>query len=210
MNFINFIKKYIDISFNKINVIPIAVLIINFLIIKIFNITIIYENSWLENIQLLVLIVPIIAAFRAKNYKTFFNFVIMLLFLMIARELSYGRAIFGAIEGQPDGFYQWSDYKYGFLANYIVAIYIVAMILYALFNKIYLNIPLILRKVRLPFWSVFGCAICTICQILGEGVLHNSILEETAELVLYTIIMVLVVYYCKKLKRSTRLKQPHQ
>ncbi len=210
MNFKNFIKRYIDFSFNKFNIIPITVLIINFLVLRVFNITVIYENSWLENIQLVALIIPIFFALKVKSHKALFNFAAMFLILMIGREISYGRVFFGAIEGQPDGFYQWSDYKYGFLANYIVAIYIVFMFLYGLFNKIYLDIPLILRKIRLPFWSVFGCALCTFAQILGEGILHNTVLEETAELVLYTIIATLVIYYYRRLKRPIRLKQIHQ
>ena len=210
MNVKDFIKKYIDFSFNKINFIPIIVLILNFLVLRILNITVIYENSCLENVQLIVLVLPIIFALRMKTHRAFFVFVSMFLFLMIAREISYGRVIFGAIEGQPDAFYQWSDYKYGFLANYVIAAYIIAMFLYGIVKKIYFDIPLILRKVRLPFWSVFGCAICTIAQIMGESTLHNTVLEETAELVLYSIIATMVIYYCRKLKRTTRLKQIHQ
>lgn len=210
MNFKIFFKRYIDLSFNKINIIPIVVLIINFLVLRVFNITEIHENGLLENMQLLVLFTAIIGAFRAKNHKAFFNFVIMLLILMIARELSYGRVIFCSIEGQKDAFYQWSNYKYGFLVNYIVGFYILAMCLYGIFNKIYIDIPLILKKVKLPIWSVFGCALCSIAQVLGESVLHNTVLEETSELILYTIIATMVIYYCIKLKHPTRLKQIHQ
>ena len=210
MNIINFIKKYIYFNFNKINIIPLAVLIINILVLRLLNITVIYENSLLENLQLIALFLPILFAFRAKNHKAFFNLVIMVLILMIAREISYGRVIFGAIDGQPNAFYRWSDYKYGFLVNYIIGIYIAIMILYAFFKKIYLDVFVILRKVKMPFWSVFFCGLCTIGQVLGEGILENTVLEETSEMVLYTIISVLVVYYAKKLNKTIHPKQIHQ
>lgn len=210
MNFLNSVNKYIDFSFNKINIIPIFVLIVNVLALRIFNITVIYENSCLENLQLVVLAVALFFVLKVRKHKPFFNFVAMFIILMIAREISYGRVFYGAIEGKPNEFYQLSDYKYGFLVNYVVFAYIVAMFLYGFLNKIYLDALRILTKVKMPFWSVIGCAICTICQILGEKTLENTVLEETAELILYTLIAVMIYYYCKKLKRPTRLRQTHQ
>ena len=68
----------------------------------------------------------------------------------------------------------------------------------------------ILRKVKMPFWSVFFCGLCIIGQVLGEGILENTVLEETSEMVLYTIISVLVVYYVKKLNKTIHPKQIHQ
>lgn len=166
--------------------------------IKIFNITEIPENSFLENISLIPLAIGVFLCFRTKKYKVFFNIIAFIFILMILRELSYGRVIFCQIPNQPNEFYQWSHYKYGFLANIIIGAYIFGIFLYGILNKVFLDIIKILNKVSTPFWSFLCSFICIFIQIYSEKS-HNTCLEETIELGLYLLMISICITYIKKL-----------
>ena len=83
--------KVLDFKFYKENYIAIVALVFSVFFIKIFNLTQIDENTLLENIQLLALFGGFIASVKAKNYKIFFTFLGLIILLMLAREISYGR-----------------------------------------------------------------------------------------------------------------------
>ena len=195
----NKLLKYLDFSFQKTDLLVIFVLIISISCIKIFNITEIPENSILENISLIPLFIAVVLCYRFKKYKIFFNVLALLFILMILRELSYGRVIFCQVPNSPNEFYPWSHYKYGYLAHIMVGIYIFAMALYGIINKIWLNIFEIINKVKFPVWTL-GCGVIfTILQIYFEGT-HNTCGEETVEFALYCTIVSLCIIYTKKLK----------
>lgn len=194
-------KKYIDFSFDKMNFLAIAVLLLSFLWAKIFNISEILENTIYENIAVLPLIAGIYFCLKSKKYKIFFRFIALILFLAIAREFSYGRVPFCAIEGTGGHeFYPWSYYKYGFLANIFVGIYIALGIIYALVNKIWLDIAEIFKKVPIPFWSFLMTFICIFIQEISEHKFENTVVEEIMEFTIYTLTFVIVFIYYKKLK----------
>ncbi len=195
----NKILQYLDFNFQKTDSIAIFLLILSISYIKIFNITEIYENSLLENIALIPLIISIIICFRFKKHKVFFNVLALFLILMILRELSYGRVIFCQIPNQPNEFYSWSHYKYGYLAHVGVGIYIFIIALYGILNKIWLDTKKIIKKIKFPIWTFSLGFIFTILQIYFEKT-HNTCGEETVELALYCIILSLCITYTKKLK----------
>lgn len=196
-------KKWIslDYNFHNENYISIAVLAISAILIKIFNITEILENSIFENMQLVALFIAFILCFFAKKHKNLFYFIALILFLMFARELNYGRAIFCQMPDNPHEFYKWSHYKYGYLAHIIVGIYIAISILFGLIKKIWIDVIEIFKKIKFPFWTFFGCLICTIAQIIGEEK-HNTCIEETGELILYCLIICFIIIYLKKINND--------
>ena len=193
-------KKFLDFSFDKINFLAVFVLITSVIWVKLFQITEIQENTIYENIAVLPLSAGIFLCLKFKSHKVFFNFLALMLFLVIAREFSYGRVPFCAIEGtEGHDFYQWSHYKYGFLANIFVGIYIALSILYALFNKIWVDIIDIFKKTTIPFWSFFSIFICILFQEFSEHTFDNTVIEEIAEFLIYTLIFCVVWIYYKKL-----------
>ena len=195
-------KKYISFYFNKINFLAIFVLILTFIWVKAFNITEIQENTIYENIAVLPLLSGIFLCIKSKKHKIFFNFIALALFLAIAREFSYGRVPFCAVEGSGGhDFYPWKHYKYGYLANIFVGLYIICGILYALINKIWFDIIEIVKKVQIPFWSFFMTFICIIIQEIFEHSFENTVVEETAEFMIYCFTFAIVWIYYKKLNK---------
>ena len=193
-------KLNIDFSFDKMNFIAIFILMISVIWVKAFNIVEIEENTIYENLAIIPLVAGIIFCLKSKNHKVFFNFIALILLLAIAREFSYGRVPFCAIEGtQGHQFYPWKHYKYGFLAHIFVGLYIASGILYALFNKIWVDIIEIIKKVPVPFWSFLSVFICVFIQEIYEHRFENTVVEEIAEFIIYTLTFVIVYIYYKKL-----------
>lgn len=188
----------LDFKFHNENYISLLALIFSIIFIKIFNLVEILENTLLENSQVIILLIGFIACFFAKKNKTLFNFIAFVLFLMLARELSYGRAIFCQYPDNPHEFYKWSHYQYGYLAHIFVGLYIVVGILYALINKIWIDIKNIFKSIKFPIWTFFGCVFCTFLQLFSEKYWHNTIIEETSELILYSFILAFVLIYLKQ------------
>lgn len=193
--------KSIDFSFQKINLLAILAGILSILLTKIFNIQEIQENSLLENAQCIALILGFIYCIFSKTpMKKLFILGGLIFFLLFLREISYGRVFFAQIEGSPGNFYSWSHYKYGFLAHILIGIYIGICAIYAIWNKIWLNIFEILTKIKLQIMPFLFCAICTTVQILSEKFLHNTIIEETSELILYFSLFSICYIYLQKTK----------
>lgn len=194
------LKKYFDFTFQKTDLIAFFAILFCYLIIKLSGITEIYENSLLENLQLIPLLSCVVLCFRAKNNKIFFRFIALVLFLAFLRELSYGRAIFCALPDNPHEFYKWSHYKYGWIAHVLIGLYIALGTIWALFNKIHKEVIEIVKKVKFPVWTFLFCFGLIIVQLTAEKTIHNSCIEETAELAIYCLALSLVIVYCKKTK----------
>lgn len=181
-------SKFLDFKFYKENYLTIIALIISMLFIKIFNLNEILENSFLENIQLIVLFAGFLACFKTKNYKTFFTFLGFILLLMFAREISYGRVF---IDENVIHFNKK-------LCHILIGIYISTSVLYALIKKIWIDIIAMIKNIAFPFWTFFASIACVIIQLLSEKYLHNTCIEETAEFMLYSLILALILIYRKK------------
>lgn len=192
------ILKYVDFKYAKNLAITVVIFILCILCAWIFNVSEIQENTLLENLQLVGLIAGFVLCLRAKQHKVLFNFGAMVIFLMIMRELSYGRCIFCQLPDNPHDFYPWSHYKYGWLAHVIVGIYIAIAVIYALVNKFWIKMKELFETVRFPFLDLIAMAVLTVLQYVGESVIHNSCLEEIAEFTLYCAICALVYYFYKR------------
>lgn len=69
---------------------------------------------------------------------------------MFLREISYGRRIFYQIDDNPHEFYSWKHYKHGYLAHLFVGLYIAAIALYGIINKVWISIFEALKAVKFP------------------------------------------------------------
>ena len=96
-----------------------------------------FENGLLENIQMLILALCFIFSIFAKSCKKFFYFVALVIFLLAAREINYGRTIFFPVPGEVNTYYSWKEIKYGWLANPLIRLYLAGTCVYFLINKIY-------------------------------------------------------------------------
>ncbi len=193
------LTEYINFNLQKTDIPALVILVLCVIYVKLFNITVIHENSLIETLSLIPLFFGIFICCNSKKHKVFFRIIALIFFLMIMRELSYGRVIFCKIPGQIDEFYPWSHYKYGFLAHIIIDIYIAGIFLYGILNKVWIDIINILKKVKLPFWTFLFSVILVITQIYCENI-HNTIVEEISEFVLYWLMVSICLIYIKKLK----------
>ena len=190
-------KNKLDFMIKKEDFIAIFALIFSIIYIMIFDLKEILENSTLENTQLIALFCGAIFSLKAKKNKVFFNFIAMIFFLMLLREISYGRVFIN-----PE---QFNFNKT--IAHIFVGIYISLAILYALIKKIWIDIGNIWETVKIPFWTFFVSFGCVFIQVLSEKYIHNSCIEETMELMLYCAMISLVLIYQKraKIKKSSCL-----
>lgn len=195
------ILNHINFKFQKVDLWAIFAVILCLGYAYLFNLQEIYENSTIENLQLIPLIIAFILCLKAKSYKVFFNFIAAIILLMFFRELSYGRVIFCQMPDNPHDFYPWSHYKYGFFADIIIGIYLALTVVLSLANNIVSDIIEIIKKVAFPFWTFLIAFASIIAQLFGEKVSHNTIFEEAAELCMYFIILSLVVIYNKQLSK---------
>lgn len=180
--------KVLDFKFYKENYIAIIALIISVAFIKIFNLQSIEENSLLENLQLVALFFGFIASIKTKNYKTFFTFLALILILMFMREISYGRVF---IDETQINFNRK-------LCHILVGIYMAGSVLYALINKIWINIMNMIKNIKFPVWTFLMSFGCVFAQLISEKYLDNTCIEETAEFMLYCLILSLILIYKKK------------
>ena len=194
--------KCLDFGFKKADLIALIALIGCYIFIKVTGINEIYENSLLENMQLIPLLLGSIICFKSKNNKIFFRFIALILILAFLRELSYGRVIFCAIPDMPHEFYKWSHYKYGWLAHVLIGVYIAFGCIWALVNKIWLDIADVFKKVKIPVITFLIAFAAIGAQLYSEKYFHNTKIEETAELIIYCTVLSLVIIYYNKLKKS--------
>lgn len=180
--------KILDFKFYKENYIAIAALIISIIFIKVFNLQYIEENSLLENLQLVALFLGFVASIKTKNYKVFFTFLALVLVLMFMREISYGRVF---IDETQVNFNRK-------LCHILVGIYITASVLYALINKIWVDIVNMIKNIKFPIWTFLMSFGCVFAQLISEKCLDNTLIEETAEFMLYCLILSLILIYKKK------------
>ena len=173
------------------NIISLVALVFSVIFVKFFNLVEILENSTLENVQLIFLFGAFVFCFFAKKNKTLFNFAATVLFLMFMREISYGRVFVDETQVVFN--------KH--LAHILVGVYISLSVLYALIKKIWVDVADIFKRIKFPVWTFLGCAASVILQLISEEFWHNSVIEETAELVLYGFIFAFVLIYLKQNKK---------
>ena len=142
----SFIKSHLDFGLYRVTIFPIISAIIIYPCMKFLPPDFGYENGVIENIQMAVLVLCFLFAILAKTGKKFFYFVALVIFLLAAREINYGRTIFFPVPGEANTYYSWKEIKYGWLVNPLIGIYITGSLLYFMFGKIYTQMWNIIKK----------------------------------------------------------------
>lgn len=186
----NFLSRF-DFKFYKISFLPLLFLILIYPAVKYLPPQYAYENSLLENIQLVFLAITFVLCLRAKEDKNFFRSMALLIVILALREISCGRTIFFAVEGVDNAFYQWKDIKYGYLAEPIFIAFISCCAIYFFVSKAYKVFWQYILKAKISTYNwiflILGIIIGTVAEKIGIDTF-----EEMAEMVFYTSIMALV------------------
>ena len=191
-------KKHLDLSFGAQECIYLVVLILAIPGIIYLPARFGYENGLLENIQMLVLFLSCYYAIRPKENKKFFNFILLILGILILREVNCGRTIFFPIPGQENAFYSWKDIKYGYLAHPLFGIYIAGAVLYGLKNKFYNDLWAFLTKTKIPVWNILFFIFGLIMSLVAEKATNNFLFEEFSELLMYIALLGIIKKYSQK------------
>lgn len=144
-----------------------------------------YENGLLENLQMLVLFCSVGLCLTAPKERGLYQSVALILSILILREVNCGRTLFFAVPGATNQFYQWKSIPYGWLAHPLFGLYIFGCLLTFLKQKRYLTLWRLLQRVRIPFWTLLLMLTGVIFTLLGESVIGDARLEETAEMIFY-------------------------
>ncbi len=178
-----------------------AAIILSLPLVFVLPVEISFENGFLENTQVAVLILSalliLIFCSESAQMRWFQRLFAAGLFLMALRELSWGRVFFPLeVEKLGPVFVSMADYEYRipvyiFLATYSAAM-IFILVRFVSVKKILLS-PQPLAAFALMIMAV-------ILSYVGEhgwlfGKMHGQIFEEINELILYLILPAISFYY---------------
>lgn len=156
-----------------------------------------WENGILENIQMAVLFIGLYLSLKVDSNKKFFNFVAMVLVIIILREVNCGRTLFFPIPGVENAFYSWKEIKYGYLVHPIYGVYIAFVGFYFLKNKLFLTLWNIICKIKFPVWSVLLTIAGMILGTYAEHATENFVFEEISELLFYVALVGIIYLYTR-------------
>lgn len=161
------------------------------------------KNSPVETVQMLVLALGLVVTYTAGNSKNLYRFVFLVILLVLAREVNFGRTLFIFADPEHAGkFPKWSDMKYGWLAHVGVALYMVWLLVYFIRQNVWRELCALLRSWRIPAWDSLLC-ICGLAVGVGAELMHQNLIEELGELVLYVGgVGILYLYSRQKLNKA--------
>lgn len=143
------------------------------------------KNSPIETVQMVVLVIGLFVTCTARDRKSLYVFASLCLFLILAREINYGRTLM--IFADPENankFPKWKDMEYGWLAHVFVGIYMVWMLVYFIWRKVWKHCLEVLQTIRIPAMDVVLAVGGMVAGIAFEA-MHNCLSEELGEVVLY-------------------------
>ena len=143
------------------------------------------KNSPIENVQMVIVAIGLYITCTAKDRKVLFVFVSLCLFFILSREVNYGRTL--VIFADPENankYPKWKDMEYGWLAHVCVGLYMLWLLVYFIWRKVWKEIREVLRTCRIPAWELLLAIIGLIAGVASES-LHNCLLEELGEVVMY-------------------------
>ncbi len=156
-----------------------------------------WENNVLENIQMVILFIGLYFSLKVDSNKKFFNFVAMVLVIIMLREVNCGRTLFFSVPGTENTFYSWKEIKYGYLAHPIYGAYMTWVGIYFLKNKLWKNLWDIVRKIKFPFWNILLMLLGMALGTYAEHATHNFVFEEIAELLFYVALIGIIYLYTR-------------
>lgn len=191
----NFIKNHFDFRIYPVTILAILTALAVTPCVKILPETWGYENGILENLQMVTLGIGLFLAISAKTNKKFFYFAGLIIFLLIAREVNYGRTLFFPIPGEVNAYYSWKEIKYGWLVNPIVGLYITGTVLYFIISKVYSQMWNIIKNVKFPVWNFVLLFVGMGLGEYAEKATENFVFEEISELLFYVALVGIIWLY---------------
>lgn len=157
-----------------------------------------YENSLVENIQLVVLAGGVFLCATANNHRTFYQLAAFIVVLFMLREVSFGRTIFFPVEGQVNTFYKWKELPYGWLAHWVIGAYITALVFFFLRHRLWNDLREILLSKAIPVWGCLFMLVGAGLTAMEEDVFHDYVAEEIGELGMYLSFVYLLLNYTRR------------
>ncbi len=155
------------------------------------------KNSPVENIQMLVLLVGICVTSTAKVRRKMFVFATLCLLLMLAREVNYGRTlIFFADPEHANQYPKWKDLEYGWIAHLVVGLYMLWLLVYFIWQKVWKEVWEVLRTLRVPACDIL-LALCGLVVGVAFESLHDCLSEELGEVVMYVAAVGILYLYSR-------------
>jgi len=197
----NFILKYLDFKFYNVTWIAVvtAISIIPCLLYMPQRWG--YENGLLENIQMCVLFLTLILCIKPKFNKAFFNFMSLVVIILMIREVNCFRTIFFPIPNTYHQYYSWRDLDckwLGKLAHSLYGTYIAIVALLFFKKKIHIYLIEIIKKIKFPFWNILLAIFAMSMGAIAEKATNNNfIFEEGFELLFYVSIAGMVWLYTR-------------
>lgn len=156
-----------------------------------------YENGWVENVQMIVLLMGGYYCLCAANHRSLFFVSGLVVLALILREVNCGRTLFFAKPGEINVFYRWSEIPGGWLVRCLYGGYMAWVAYFFLRKRLYRDAWSVLRMAKLPFWNVVLLPVSLFAAAYGERVLKNQSLEELSELVFYVSLVGLIYFYSR-------------
>ena len=158
------------------------------------------KNCPVETVQMVILAICLWITCTAREKRPLYVFASLVLFFVLAREVNYGRTL--SIFADPENankFPKWKDMEYGWVAHLCVGLYMVWLVVYFCWRKVWKELWETCRGVKLPAADVLLALVGLAAALVFESA-HDSLHEELGELLMYTAGMgVLYLYTRKKL-----------
>lgn len=160
------------------------------------------KNSPIENVQMVIVAIGLYVTCTAKDRKVLFVFASLCLVFILAREVNYGRTLIIFADPENANKYpKWKDMEYGWLAHVCVGLYMVWMVVYFIWRKVWKEVRDVLKNCRMPACDLLLSVSGLVVGVLSES-LHNCLAEELGEVVMYVGgVGILYLYSRNKLKK---------
>ncbi len=157
-----------------------------------------WENSFIENLQLSIILILFVITLKIKQRKNLFNWVGMIAIILFLREISCGRIFFPLNNVEAPIFKQWNQifpYPYNYIPNTLLDLFIIYAIYYFFKSKVYLQLFEILKYKKIDCLNILFIILGISFNIVGEKILHSEMVEETGETLFYVSFTTLIFLY---------------
>lgn len=166
-----------------------------------------YENHWLENVQMLLLLLCFMLCLATGKDKPFYRTLALLVVVIALREVNCGRTLFFPVPGEVNRYYSWSQIPYGWVVRWAYKIFIAGVALRFILVRGFQTCYCLLKEWRLPVWNAGVGVVAVVVTLLAEKQWGEARLEELAELVVYaTLASTLFLYGWARLPRAAAPK----
>lgn len=152
------------------------------------------EDGVVENLQLIICVVGLCAAWCVQKDKTLFIFFSLLTVLMIIREVNMGRYWLCAAYTTLISC-NWSDIPFGETLRWIRNIFTTFVIVYFFWLKVYVTAWKYIKTAPIYVWELLFLILGGVLALLAEHPFDNEILEELAESLFYLSFLNLLLRY---------------